>query len=125
MNEQLSLFENPYLSKEEFAQRLCDEFNKLETVWKGNFYVEKIVLSYWDHVELKDKALQIDIKAKDQGEDNFIYLKGDRKSQENLVCCGDKSEFISKLLKDKDFSFAPTPWRIFIFYHNWERKKIS
>lgn len=124
MDEQLSLFDDR-ITKEAFAQRIVDELNRLDTCWKGNFYVDKIHLGFWDHVQLKEKVLEITIKAKNWAKDRtFIYFTGDTKSQMNLCGCGDESPYLVKLFKDKDFAFSPTPWNVYIFYHNWEKKRL-
>ena len=42
MNEQISLFaEEEKKLQDRFAGRICEEFNKLDTVFKGKFYVKK------------------------------------------------------------------------------------
>lgn len=125
MNEQISLFDNIGTTKEEFAQKICDECNKLETVWKGEFYVEEVSLSWWNHVQLKNRVLEIDIKARNLNDENhLIQLKGDRESQKTLHNIVQYSDFIRNLCKDKDFDFTITPWFISVFYHNWELKKL-
>ena len=126
MDEQLTLFDSPFLTKEQFADKLVSELNKLDTCWKGKFYVEEIRLEHWDHVALKEKVLEVSIKARNWRQDRaFTYFTGDRESQMVLYFCGDESAFFGKLFKDKDFSMSPTPWRIYVFYHNWEKKKIE
>ena len=122
---QLSLFDNIGTTKEEFAQRICDELNKLETIWKGSFYVKDVSLSHWQHVNLENRVLEICIKATKQTEDQtFIQLRGDRESQLNLYNAACFSKYLADLEKDKDFSYCVTPWIVFIYYHNWELKKV-
>lgn len=126
VNEQLSLFDNPTMSKEEFAEKVIAELNKIDTVWKGQFYLNKLLLEYWDHVKTKYKVLEVHIKARNWREDStFIQFKGDRQSQYNLYNAVVLSEWLSEISKDKDFSFSITPWNIYVFYHNWELKKIT
>lgn len=127
MTEQISLFEELYKSEQQyFADRICDEINALDTVWKGTFYVSDVVLNRWDHVGQDYKTLEITIKSTKNDEENrFTYLKGDRQSQINLMTAGSGSKWIGGLMKDKDFDMSLTPWCIYIFYHRFERKKIK
>ena len=125
MTDQISLFDNISTTKEEFAQRICDECNKLDTFWKNQFYVDSVVLEWWDHVQLKNRVLNICIKARNRNDkSNFVQFQGDKESQLTLNNITFYSEYISKLTKDKDFAFIITPWNIFVFYHNWELKKV-
>ena len=121
MTEQLSLFDNPGMSKEELAQRLCDEFNSLETVWKGTFKVKDIELSRWDHISEKDKVLSITIKP-DLNSNYLIQFDGDSESQKRIYRID--TPLVRQLSKDKDFSINITPWNIYIYYHKFERKKL-
>ena len=118
---QLSLFDLG-MSKEEFAQKLCDEFNKIDTVWE--FYVKRVSLAEWHHVDLKNKVLEIDLDTRKNKKDKFIYFQGDKQSQMNLYNIPFESEFVGKLNEDKDFSINITPWAVYIYFHNWELKKI-
>ena len=126
MNEQLSLFDNATMSKEDFAEKIVSELNKIDTVWKGKFYLDSLDLCHWDHVKTKHKVLEVSIKAKNWRKDNtFIQFKGDKQSQYNLYNANMLSDWLGEISKDKDFSIAITPWFINIYYHNWELKKIS
>ena len=124
MTEQLSLFDTS--GKWDFAQKLCDELNKLETVWKGCFFVSYCDLEEWTHVNLKNKVLNICISAFHRDDDsNFMQFKGDPESQRNLANCANLSEWIGKMTEDKDFSLCITPWNIYVYYHNFEVKKLG
>lgn len=127
MNEQISLFEDLYKSEQQrFADKICDEINTLDTVWKGSFYVKECTLSRWEHVGETFKTLEITISSTKNDEQNrFMYLKGDLQSQINLMNAGTGSKWIGKMMGDKDFDMCPTPWAIYIFYHRFERKKIK
>lgn len=127
MDEQLSLFAELYKSESErFAERICDEFNKIDTVYKGTFYVKDCGLETWHHVNLKGRVLCIDIKSPLNNEQNrFIQFAGDKQSQLNIYNIDCLSEWVGKISKDKDFSICVTPWTICIYYHNFERKKIK
>ena len=123
MVEQLSLF-SVGMSIDQFSSKLCEEFNKIDTVWKGGFYVKDASLENWEHVQLKNKVLSITLDSKRNKKDKFIYLKGDPQSQMNLYNIPFESEFVGKLNEDKDFSISITPWAVYIYFHNWELKKI-
>lgn len=126
MNEQIDLFADVYKNQQQmFAEKICDELNKLDTVFKGTFYVEKCSLAKWDHVPDAEKVLEITIKSPlNNRENRFIQLAGDEKSQLNLYNAGVLSDYLGKLSEDKDFSMAVTPWSIYVFYHKFERKKV-
>ena len=125
MIEQLSLFDSLYNDKDQFAQKIVDEFNKLETYWKDQFYVSKCNLENWDHINLKRKVLCITIGARNWDRQNtFIQFDGDKDSQLAIYNINCLSDYISKLMADKDFSYSITPWKIYIFFHNWEIKKV-
>ena len=127
MTEQISLFEELYKSEQQyFADRICDEFNTIDTVYKGTFYVDKVILCKWDHMNEPDKVLEITIKSPLNNQQNrFIQFAGDKQSQLNLYNIGCLSKWIGQLEKDRDFSISVTPWDIFVFYHKFERKKIK
>ena len=127
MNEQISLFaEEERATQEQFADRICEEFNKLDTVFKGKFYVKKVSLELWEHVPMKNKVLSISIKAEGVSSQNsFIQFDGDRKSQVNIDNIAYFSPFVADLCKDKDFALCITPWVIYIYYHNFELKRIK
>lgn len=127
MTEQISLFEELYKSEQQyFADRICEEFNKLDTVFKGKFYVEKVSLELWEHVPMKNKVLSISIKAEGVSSQNsFMQFAGDKKSQENIDNIAYFSPFVAGLCKDKDFALCITPWVIYIYYHNFELKRIK
>ena len=125
MNEQLSLFEETGITKEELADRICAEFNKLDTVWKGTFRVKRAKLVKWEHVNEPDKVLEITIGA-DVSEGKYLmYFKGSEESQRKAMCIGDYSPFMDRLLNDKDFSFNPTPWFILFIWHKYEKKNLQ
>ena len=122
---QLNLFDNIGTTKEEFAQRICDEFNSLNTVWKNHFYVRESNLETWDHVKLERKVLCICIKARNwRRNKTFVQFEGDRESQRILYNAPYFSKYLADLEKDKDFSICITPWSIYIYFHNWELKKV-
>ena len=117
----MSLFATP---EQMFADKLCEELNKLDTVFKGTFYVEEYGLETWTHVVLKNRVLCICIKSPlNSTKNSFIQFGGDHKSQVNLYNCEQLSEWIGKVSEDKDFSIAITPWNIQCYYHNFEKKK--
>lgn len=127
MNEQISLFaEEERATQWKLADRICEEFNKLDTVFKGKFYVKEVSLELWKHVPMKNKVLSISIKAEGVSSQNsFMEFAGDRKSQENIDNIAYFSPFVADLCKDKDFALCITPWVIYIFYHNFELKRIK
>lgn len=125
--EQLSLFDNIGMTKEQFAERILKEFNNLETVWKGKFYIEEIELSHWHHIDHPhNKILTIMLKAKNNRDNDnyFLQFAGDPESQKVVYNADIFSEYLGKLSKDKDFSIAVTPWFISIYWHNFELKEI-
>ena len=124
--EQLSLFRSDMSETERFADRICEEFNKIDTVFKGSFYVESEVLERWEHIAEKDKVLTVTIKSPKNNERNrFTHFEGDKQSQLNIWNIEYLSDWIGKLRKDKDFAIAVTPWMILVFYHRFERKKVQ
>lgn len=126
MIQQLSLFaEQEREIQWKFADKVCEEFNKIDTVWKGGFYIKDAGLENWDHVQLKNKVLSITLDSKRNKKDKFIYFDGNPQSQMNLYNIPFESELIGKLNKDKDFSINITPWKIYIYYHNFEKKKFD
>lgn len=127
MIQQLSLFaEQDREIQWKFADKVCEEFNKLNTVWKNNFYVKKCNLEMWEHVKLDRKVLCISIKARNWTRSKtFIQFDGDRESQLNLYNAAYFSKYIADLEKDKGFSISITPWSIYIYYHNFEKKKFD
>lgn len=124
MNEQLTLFDNFSVSKEDLAQKNCDEFNSLDTVWKGTFKVTKVELSKWEHIADPNKILSISLSPVLNG-NYLIQFEGDKKSQRNIYNADRLSPFIKKLSQDKDFSYCITPWSIYIYWHKFERKKVD
>lgn len=127
MNEQISLFaEEERATQWKLADRICEEFNKLDTVFKGKFYVKKVSLELWEHVPMKNKVLSISIKAEGVSSQNsFMQFDGDRKSQVNIDNIAYFSPYVANLCKDKDFALCITPWVIYIYYHNFELKRIK
>lgn len=127
MTEQISLFEELYKSEQQyFADRICEEFNKLDTVFKDKFFVSRCVLAQWTHVPKKYKTLEISISAFGvSSENSFMQFGGDRKSQLNINNIAYLSDYVGKLCEDKDFSLTVTPWSIYIYYDAFERKKIK
>lgn len=119
--EQLSLFDNPYTTKEEIAQKICDEYNSIDTVWKGTFKVKSIELAVWHHTCDSEKVLSITLKPELNG-NYLMQFEGDRKSQKRVYSID--TPFIRKLAKDKDFAICVTPWVVYIFWHKFERKKV-
>lgn len=128
MIHQLSLFAEEEREQQwKFADRICEEFNNLDTVFKGKFYVKKVSLELWEHVPMKNKVLSISIKAEGVSSQNSFMLQfeGDRKSQLNINNIEYFSPFVADLCKDKDFALCITPWAIYIYYHNFELKRIK
>lgn len=119
--EQLSLFDNPYTTKEEIAQKICDEYNSIDTVWKGTFRVKSIELAVWHHSYDPEKVLSITLKPELNG-NYLMQFEGDRESQKRVYNID--TPFIRKLAKDKDFAICVTPWVVYIFWHKFERKKV-
>lgn len=127
MNEQISLFaEEERATQWKLADRICEEFNKLDTVFKGKFFVSRCVLCQWTHVPKKYKTLEISISAYGvSSENSFMQFGGDRESQLNINNIAYLSDYVGELCKDKDFSLTITPWSIYIYYDAFERKKIK
>lgn len=126
MNGQISLFDNISVTKEEFAKRILEEFNGMDTVWKGQFYIKDVKLAPWDHIHDPFPVLTIRLKAKNNNRNGnyFIQYEGDAESQ-RIVCNPEFfSNYIKGLSKDKDFAVCVTPWVIYIFFHKFELKKI-
>lgn len=122
MNEQLPLFDEPD-DVGDLARLLCDEFNKLDTCWKGTFRIMETELARWDHISDPNKVLSILITADDAHAKPFMYLDGDEESQEKVLSIRDYSPLIDRLMKDKDFSYCPGPWFLSFYWHKFERKK--
>lgn len=121
-SEQLSLFATP---EQIFAEKMCEEFNKLDTVFKGTFYIDECSLEWWNHVQLKNRVLFICLKSPlNSTKNSFMQFGGDRKSQKNLYNCGMLSDWIGEMAKDRDLCINITPWCIYIYYHNFEKKGI-
>ena len=127
MIHQLSLFaEEERATQWKLADRICEEFNQLETVFKGKFFVAGCSLRHWTHVPKKYKTLEISISAYGVSTQNsFMQFGGDKQSQLNINNIPYISPFVGKLCEDKDFSLCVTPWNIYIFYHNFELKRIK
>lgn len=126
MEEQFSLFDNISVTKEEFADRILKEFNGMDTVWKGKFFIDEVVLAPWDHIPDPLPVLTIRLKAKNNNRNGncFIQYEGETESQ-RIVCNPEFfSNYIKKLSKDKDFAVCITPWVIYIFFHKFEMKRI-
>lgn len=120
---QLSLFATP---EQIFAERICDEFNKIDTVFKSTFYVDTCKLERWNHVDLKERVLFVSLKSPlNSTENSFVQFGGDRQSQLNLYNCGLLNEWIGERCQDRDLSINITPWSIYVYYHNFERKQIE
>ncbi len=125
MIQQISLFaEQEREIQWKFADKVCEEFNKLDTVFQ--FFVSSCILEQWTHVPMKNKTLNISISAFGVSSDNsFMQFKGDRKSQYNICNILNLSEWMGKVSEDKDFNLTVTPWNIYIYYHNFEKKKFD
>lgn len=126
MIEQFSLFDNISVTKEEFAERILEEFNGMDTVWKGQFYIEDVELAPWGHIPDPLPVLTICLKAKNNNRNNncFMQFEGDPESQRVVYNPEYFSDYIRKLSNDKDFAICVTPWNIYIFYHKFELKEI-
>lgn len=122
MVQQLSLFDE--LTTDDFANVICNEFNKLNTVWKGTFKVTEVELSKWEHIDDKEKVLSVVIKPELNG-NYLVQFNGDKESQRTVynACCF--SPILERLEKDRDFAVCVTPWLICIYYHKYERKNLS
>ena len=127
MIHQLSLFAEEEREQQwKFADRICEEFNKLDTVFKGKFFVAGCSLRLWTHVPKKNKTLEVSISAHGVSSYNsFMQFEGDRQSQLNINNIAELSRYVGKLCEDKDFSLIVTPRQIYIFYDNFELKKIE
>lgn len=122
MNEQLSLFGGS--SIEDIAQIICDEFNKVPSVWKGSFKVKEVALCRWYHIDDPNKVLEITLKPELNG--NYLtQFAGDKESQRNIYNANMFSPLLQRLEKDNDFAVCVTPWNIYIYYHKYERKNLS
>lgn len=127
MIQQLSLFaEEERAIQWKFADRICEEFNKLDTVFKDKFFVSRCVLAQWTHVPKKYKTLEISISAYGVSTQNsFMQFGGDKQSQLDINNIAYLSDYVGKLCDDEDFSLTITPWSIYIYYDAFERKKIK
>lgn len=125
MIQQLSLFaEQEREIQWKFADKVCEEFNKLDTVFQ--FFVSSCSLVQWTHVPMKNKTLNISISAFGVSSDNsFMQFEGDRESQFNICNVLNLSEWMGKVSEDKDFNLTVTPWNIYIYYHNFEKKRFD
>lgn len=122
MFEQISLFGG--LTMEDFAEILCDEYNKLDTVWKGTFKVARVELNRWYHITDENKILEVDIKP-ELGENYLMQFKGDKHSQDIIYNADMYSSLLARLCEDKDFAICTTPWSIYIYFHKYELKDLQ
>lgn len=111
------------------ANWLVDFFNSLDTKYKGTFYAEKPELKVWEHISSKKKNLSVHISspaAKYSGDSAFTYFNREDKTDEITINEAIyNNRFLSELSKDKDFSITLAPDTIYIYFHNFESKKLD
>ena len=124
-SSQLSLF---IPKEQELADRIVDEFNALDTKYKGTFYVSSIELEKWDHIKSKKRNLTISIKSSEctgYNETSFTQFNSDKTSEVTLRESTEISKFLNYLSEDKDFSITITPDSLLVFYHNFDEKQLD
>ena len=125
--EQLSLFENTHINKEIFANNILNDLNRLDTIWKGTFYIDHIELSKWEHISDPDKVLEIvymSTMIEELGKGNCFTQWCDYKDDElKLLNLYEHSDTLMRYADDKDLSVSVTPDMIFVFFHKFERKR--
>lgn len=123
---QLSLFDISGINKETFANNILNDLNKLDTIWKGTFYIETLELNKWSHIKDDDKVLEIIYKSKrikDYGADNnFTYWCKYKEDELKLFNLYEYSETLIKYLKDDDLSIQITPDMILVYFKKFEKK---
>lgn len=124
---QLSLFET---QEKELADRIVDEFNALDTKYKGTFYVASIKLEKWEHIKSNKRNLTISIKSNlikefADRENSFTCFNSDKTAEITLRESTEISKFLNYLSEDKDFSITITPDSLLVFYHNFDDKQID
>ena len=122
---QLSLF-TP--REQELADRIAEEFNSLDTNYKGTFYVSKIELEKWEHIKSKKRNLTICIKSdKCTGfnETSFTHFNTDKTDEIVLRESVETNAFLKYLSQDKDFSISITPGTLMVFWHNFDEKQYD
>ena len=116
--------------EQELADRIVDEFNSLDTKYKGTFYLNKIELEKWDHIKSKKRHLTITIKSDlckefADRENSFTQFNEDKTDEVVLRECTETNKFLNYLSDDKDFSISLTPDSIYVFYQNFDDKQID
>ncbi len=124
-NEQLSLFAT---KEQEFADRIVEEFNKLDTKYKDTFYIDKIELAKWDHISSKKRNLTVVIKSDKctgYNETSFTQFNKDKTDEIVLRESVQTSSLFKYLSKDEDFSIAITPDLLIVHYLKFDDKILD
>ena len=124
-NEQLSLFAT---KEQEFADRIVEEFNKLDTKYKDTFYIDKIELAKWDHISSKKRNLTVVIKSDKctgYNETSFTQFNKDKTDEIVLRESVQTSSLFNYLSRDKDFSIAITPDLLIVHYLKFDDKILD
>ena len=123
--EQLSLFAS---KEQELADKLVDEFNKLDTKYQGTFYVDSIELEKWDHTSSKKRNLTISIKSEKctgYNETAFTQFNSDKTDEVVLRESVQTNPLLKYLSKDSDFSITIAPDSLYVFYLNFDKKVLD
>ena len=123
--EQLSLF---VPREHELTDRILEEFNSLDTSYKGTFYVNSIELDKWEHIKSNKRNLTICIKSdKCTGfnETSFTQFNTDKTDEIVLRESVESNAFLKYLSQDKDFSITITPDTLMVFWHNFDEKQYD
>ena len=124
-NEQLSLFAT---KEQEFADRIVEEFNKLDTKYKDTFYIDKIELAKWDHISSKKRNLTVVIKSDKctgYNETSFTQFNKDKTDEIVLRESVQTNSLFKYLSKDEDFSIAITPDLLIVHYLKFDDKILD
>ena len=124
---QLTLFAT---REQELADRIVDELNKLDTKYKGSFYVEDIELKPWEHIKSNKRNLTISIKSSkctsySDKENAFTCFNTDKSDEIILRESVENNTFLKYLSKDSDFSISLTPDVFYVFYSKFDEKQID
>ena len=125
LQTQLSLFA---AKEQEFADRIVEELNSLDTKYKGTFYIENLELKKWDHIKSNKRNLTITIKSKNCtgfDETSFTQFNTDKTDEIILRECVETNDFLKYINKDSDFSITITPDMLMVFYHNFDEKQFD
>ena len=123
--EQLSLFAT---KEQEFADRIVEEFNKLDTKYKDTFYIDKIELAKWDHISSKKRNLTVVIKSDKctgYNETSFTQFNKDKTDEIVLRESVQTNSLFKYLSKDEDFSIAITPDLLIVHYLKFDDKILD